>query len=254
MMNAIYAFVALLLGLGTGFLINIVATRLAADKPLLGRLHCTHAKHPLTVMQAFPVVGYVLQRGKCSTCTKRLSVAYPVTEGITALLFLLLFALEGLGVSFFFHAAYTATLMLVLVMDWKHRDIYISVIGLGWLFALAGSFLLPNVGLASALIGAAVAGGFFLVAYVAARIMFRQVEEPLGSQYCRRTGGRPADSRSGSRRSAGHAPQQHGRLHALWCITVRRGHHLPLEPGPARRGAAPTRAGYSVVSLVLGSA
>ena len=98
-----------------------------------------------------------------------------------ALLFLLLFALNGLGVNFFFYAAYTALLMLVLVMDWKHRDIYISVIGAGWLVALAGSLVLPGIGLASALIGAGVAGGFFLVAYLAARLIFRHIEEPLGS-------------------------------------------------------------------------
>src|SRR5205085_6344878 len=102
----------------------------------------------------------------CSTCSKKLSLAYPLTEGATALIFMLLFALEGLSISFFFHAAYTALLMLVLVMDWKHRDIYLSVIGAGWVIALVGSFLLPGMNVVNALIGAGVAGGFFLAAYV----------------------------------------------------------------------------------------
>ena len=180
-MNVLNAIIAVVLGLATGFVINIVATRLAADRPIFGRLGCTRSPHPISPLQAFPVIGYLGQRGRCSTCGKPLSSAFPLTEAATTLLFTLLFALEGLGVSFFFHAAYTALLMLVLVMDWKHRDIYISVIGLGWLTALAGSFLLPSIGLVSALIGAAVAGGFFLIAYVAARLLFRKVEEPLGS-------------------------------------------------------------------------
>src|SRR5438045_536397 len=126
MVNLVYALVVLLFGLVAGFLINVVATRLAADKPMFGRLGCTRSSHPISLLEAFPVLGYLLQRGRCSTCSKKLSLAYPLTEGATALIFILLFALEGLSISFFFHAAYTALLMLVLVMDWKHRDIYLS--------------------------------------------------------------------------------------------------------------------------------
>jgi leader peptidase (prepilin peptidase)/N-methyltransferase len=180
------AIVAILLGLLAGFVINIVATRLANDKPIFGRLACTRSAHPISRVQALPVVGYLLQRGQCSTCGKKLSIAYPATEGATALLFLLLFVLERLSVPFFFHAAYTTILMLVLVMDWKHRDIYLSVIGVGWLVALLGSLVLPGIGtasidLVSALIGAAVAGGFFALAYIMAKVLFRNIEEPLGS-------------------------------------------------------------------------
>src|SRR5262245_22553059 len=112
---------------------------------MLGRLACTRSPHPISIAQALPLVGYLIQRGRCSTCGKKLSVAYPATEAMTALIFLLLFVLEGLGAAFFFHAAYTAILMLVLVMDWKHRDIYLSVIAVGWAVALVGSYLLGGV-------------------------------------------------------------------------------------------------------------
>ncbi len=180
-MYLINTVIVVLFGLISGFVINLVATRLAADKPLLGRLACTRSPHPISLVQAFPVMGYLGQRGRCSTCSKKLSLAYPATEGAMVLLFLLLYVLEGLGISFLFHAAYTALLMLVLIMDWKHRDIYLSVIGTGWVIALVGSFLLPGMNVVNALIGAGVAGGFFLAAYVMARIIFRKVEEPLGS-------------------------------------------------------------------------
>src|SRR5690242_9247663 len=99
---------------------------------MFGPLRCTRSGHSLSVMQALPVVGYVMQGGRCSTCSSKLSSAYPLIEAATAVLFLFLYILEGLSVSFAFHAAYVAILMLVLVMDWKHRDIYLSVIGVGW--------------------------------------------------------------------------------------------------------------------------
>jgi prepilin signal peptidase PulO-like enzyme (type II secretory pathway) len=180
-LTAVFAALAFLLGLMAGFLINVVSIRLAGGHPLLGKISCTRARHPLTLRQALPVLGYLLQRGRCSTCGKRLSIAYPLTELATGLLFLFLYLVEGLGTSFWLHSAYTAILMLVLVIDWKHRDIYLSVIFVGGLLALVGSFFLPGIGPGYALVGAAVAGGFFLLAYVVARLVFRHIEEPLGS-------------------------------------------------------------------------
>src|ERR671936_1075824 len=135
---------ALGLGLAGGFLVNVVATRLAANHPLLAGLRCTRSGHPLGLRQYFPVVGFLAQRGRCSTCGKPLSLAYPLVEAATALLVLALCILEGFGVSFWFHSLYTVILMLVLVTDWKHRDIYLSVIAVGGLAAFAGSFYLPG--------------------------------------------------------------------------------------------------------------
>ncbi|HKP53828.1 MAG TPA: A24 family peptidase [Chloroflexia bacterium] len=180
-MEVIGALLALLVGLAVGFVINVVSTRLSANRPLFATLSCTRSAHPLKLAQAFPVVGYALQGGRCSTCGEKLSISYPLVELSMGLLFAALFLLEGWGLRFPFHALYVALLVLVLVIDWKHRDIYLSVIGLGALVALAGSALLSEVGIVSALIGAAVAGGFFLLAYLLAKLIFPRIEEPLGA-------------------------------------------------------------------------
>src|SRR5690348_12208969 len=105
-MNVLQMALALALGLAAGFLVNVVATRLATNRPLLGGLRCTRSNHPLALRQYFPVVGFVAQRGRCSTCGKPLSVAYPMVEGATALLVLACFVLEGFAVSFWFHSLY----------------------------------------------------------------------------------------------------------------------------------------------------
>jgi leader peptidase (prepilin peptidase)/N-methyltransferase len=176
-----YTVVAFVLGLAVGFAVNVVATRLAASRPLFGALHCTRSAHLLTTRQALPLLGYIGQRGTCSTCGKRLSASYPAVELLTGALFGALAWLEGWGVSFVFHAAYVTVLLLVLVLDWKHRDIYFSVIIAGSVVALIGSLLLPEVNLASALIGAAAAGSFFLIAYLLAKVLFPRIDEPLGA-------------------------------------------------------------------------
>jgi len=172
--------IALVAGLASGFLVNVLATRLAASRPLLGPLRCTRDSHPLKAWQFLPLAGYVRQGGRCSTCGKALSLSYPLVEVGMAAIFAVLFAVEGWSLPFVFHAFYAAVLMLVLVIDWKHRDIYLSVIAVGTLVGLLGSLVLPGIGILNALAGAAVAGLFFMLAYLLAKILFPRVEEPLG--------------------------------------------------------------------------
>ncbi len=179
-MGPIYLSLVIVLGLFLGSLINLVSTRLSAQKPLFGPLGCTRGKHGISVVQALPLLGFLAQGGKCSVCGKKLSLAYPVTELLTASLIAGLFWLDGWGLPFLFHSVYAAILILVLVIDWKHRDIYFSVIIAGSILALMGLFVLPGMDLTSGLVGAGVAGGFFLVAYLLARLIFPHIEEPLG--------------------------------------------------------------------------
>ena len=179
-MGLIYTVVAFVLGLFAGFGVNLIATRLAAQKPMFGPLHCTRSPHRISPVQALPVVGYLTQGGKCAQCGHKLPVAFPATELATGVLLAGLCWLEGPSLSFLFHSAYVVVLMLVLVIDWKHRDIYFSIIALGSLVALLGLFVLPGMDLVSGLVGAGVAGGFFLLAYLLARLIFPHIEEPLG--------------------------------------------------------------------------
>jgi prepilin signal peptidase PulO-like enzyme (type II secretory pathway) len=177
----VYSVILFVVGLLAGFIVNVVATRLAANRPILGSLRCTRSPHSITLAQALPVAGYLGQRGRCSTCGKRLSLSFPLVEAATALLFVGLFLVEGWGLAYFFHALYIVFLMLVLVVDWKHRDIYLTVIAGGSVIALIGSLLMPGATIWDAAIAAGIAGGFFLLAYVLAKLIFPKIEEPLGA-------------------------------------------------------------------------
>jgi prepilin signal peptidase PulO-like enzyme (type II secretory pathway) len=177
----VFSVVLFLVGLLAGFVVNAVATRLASERPILGPLRCTRAPHSITLAQALPVAGYIMQGGRCSTCGKRLGLSYPLVEAATALLFAGLFLVEGWGLPYIFHALYIVFLMLVLVVDWKHRDIYLTVIAAGSVIALIGSLLMPGATIWDSVIAAGVAGGFFLLAYLLAKLIFPRIEEPLGA-------------------------------------------------------------------------
>jgi leader peptidase (prepilin peptidase)/N-methyltransferase len=179
--TAIFVALAFTLGTGAGLIVNIVATRLAANRPLSGRLRCTRSPHVLHIWQALPLVGFLVQRGRCATCGRTLPISYPLIELTSGTVFAILYALEGWSLSFAFYAAYAAILLLVLIIDLRYREIYLTVIAVGSVIALVGSVLLPGGGLFNALIGAVVAGSFFLLAYLLARLLFRHIEEPLGA-------------------------------------------------------------------------
>ena len=54
--------------------------------------HCEKCQKELTWIELIPVLGYMLQKGKCSKCKTSINIYYPISEfvmGIAALLFFL---------------------------------------------------------------------------------------------------------------------------------------------------------------------
>ena len=60
--------------------------------------HCPHCKAPVKAWQNIPVVSYLLLGGKCSNCTARISVRYPIIELVTGLMTLALAHPERSGI------------------------------------------------------------------------------------------------------------------------------------------------------------
>ena len=75
-------------GLFFGSFLNLVSDRVVKGEQILkGRSHCDHCKKPLKPRNLIPVISFILQRGKCDMCSKKLSWYYPFSEIITGLAF-----------------------------------------------------------------------------------------------------------------------------------------------------------------------
>ncbi len=75
-------------GLFFGSFLNLVSDRVTKGKSVLfGRSQCDHCKKPLGAKNLIPVVSYILQRGKCAKCHKKISFYYPFSEILTGLAF-----------------------------------------------------------------------------------------------------------------------------------------------------------------------
>ena len=74
-------FVALVFGACMGSFLNCAAWRIAHGENFLkGRSHCPDCGHALGLWDLFPVISWLLLRGKCRYCGKKISARYPLTE------------------------------------------------------------------------------------------------------------------------------------------------------------------------------
>lgn len=76
-------------GIIIGSFLNVVILRLPREQALTGRSHCVNCGHVLAAWELVPLFSYLLLRGQCRKCGKKISPRYFIIEAVTALLFVL---------------------------------------------------------------------------------------------------------------------------------------------------------------------
>jgi len=74
-----------LFGLILGSFANVLILREETGESIDGRSHCPSCKRTLEWYELFPVLSFILLRGKCRTCRARISWQYPLVEILVAL-------------------------------------------------------------------------------------------------------------------------------------------------------------------------
>lgn len=78
-----------ILGLSIGSFLNVLIDRLANDESILGRSYCDNCKKQIKSIDLIPIISFLLLKGKCRFCKKKINLRYPIVEFLTASLFLL---------------------------------------------------------------------------------------------------------------------------------------------------------------------
>jgi len=137
-----FYFYVFLVGLAIGSFLNSVIHRLHTGEsflfaPLKSRRdffsgfahsYCPHCKHKLSWQDLIPVLSFLIVRGKCRYCKKKISVQYPLVELATAILFVLVLQStiinQRLSIFSIFLTCYllliTCYLIIIFVYDLKH--------------------------------------------------------------------------------------------------------------------------------------
>jgi leader peptidase (prepilin peptidase)/N-methyltransferase len=157
-------------GLLAGSFLNVVALRLPRGVSFVtGSSHCMSCDSPVKPWDNIPVVSWLLLRGRCRSCGTGIASRYPLVEAGTA-------ALAAVTVAV--HHDDTARLVLGLVLvaflvpmaliDLEHRIIPNKLTAPAAVAALVLGTVLDPGGEVERLVAGAGAGGFFLLAALAA--------------------------------------------------------------------------------------
>ena len=111
---------------------------------VLGRSHCPKCNHVIRWWENIPLLGFLILRGRCSSCQTQISIRYPAIEAFTAAVTLVI--IWRLGVSSVLVPAllFSWTLIALTFIDLDHfllpDVITLPLLWLGLLVNLAGGF------------------------------------------------------------------------------------------------------------------
>lgn len=158
-------------GLIVGSFLNCIIYRMEQKKSFLkGRSYCPNCKHTLSWKDLIPILSFMMLKGKCRYCGKRISIQYPIVELAAGLLFLLISSF-GITISFLYLLIISSLLIIIFIYDLKHYiipdSIIFSAIIITFLYyVLHKPGLWQNINQVYAAIGASL---FFLLIYLASR-------------------------------------------------------------------------------------
>ncbi|MBA7637519.1 Type 4 prepilin-like proteins leader peptide-processing enzyme [subsurface metagenome] len=158
-MSALFFF----LGLAIGSFLNLCIDRLPKRESIVRPpSHCDACRHRLSPLDLIPLLSYLYLRGKCRYCGASIPYRVPLVEGVTGLIFLLLWNHYGLSIELPLAMLFASLFIVIVVIDIEHhlipsRVVY-PAIGLAFLVPI----LTHNYGIVSAVIGGATGFGILM--------------------------------------------------------------------------------------------
>jgi leader peptidase (prepilin peptidase)/N-methyltransferase len=159
----IYFFV---LGAAVGSFLNVCIYRLPRSLSIVRpRSMCPGCESKIAFYDNIPILSYLVLLGKCRYCNTRISLRYPLVEGVTGLFALAVFNRYGITFEGMLLFAFVCALVTVTFIDLDHRIIPNVITFPGIAIGFAASFVVDFVTFKDALMGIFVGGGtLFLVA------------------------------------------------------------------------------------------
>lgn len=140
-----------LFGLAVGSFLNVVIYRLRqGDSPMRGRSYCDRCKKPIAWFDNIPLLSFILLRGKCRKCRRKIPIEYPLTELLVGIEFVWVYWLLAVNFQFFgtWEGFYSLALLIywlilfsgslgIIIFDFKYRlipdEVLYPLIGLALL-------------------------------------------------------------------------------------------------------------------------
>lgn len=169
--------IAFALGAIAGSFLNVCIIRIPIKESILfPASHCLSCRRAIAWYDNIPIVSFFILKGRCRNCAAGISWQYPVVETLSALLFVLFYAVYGLTATGIIYLVLSLALFTQSFIDFKYQIIPDGITLPGIVLGLGLSTFFPvihgadswTVGLWNAILGVVVGGGIlYLIGTVA---------------------------------------------------------------------------------------
>ncbi len=173
--NTVITITTFIMGTAFGSFLSVVLHRFHDQKKgiIIGRSACPHCQHPLKNRDLMPLISYLLLRGKCRYCEKKIGLEYFILElamGIISVLLLWKFpflieksqVVSWPNLAYYFLYFFESWLFLgIFFYDLKYLEIPDLFLVPLIVMTLLSSIIMGKLSLLSLLIAAIIAVGFF---------------------------------------------------------------------------------------------
>ena len=116
--------IVFLYGITIGSFLNVLIYRLPKKENIVTtRSHCMSCGNQLKWYDLVPLFSYLVLRGKCRKCKARISVQYPLVEGLNGVLYILVFMKYGISVETLLYCLLSSALLALSVIDLRTYEI-----------------------------------------------------------------------------------------------------------------------------------
>lgn len=142
-----------IIGLCIGSFINVIVYRFPLQLDFIkGRSFCPNCKHQLSYVDLIPLLSFVLLKGRCRYCHKKISLRYPFIELLSGIIAVLCYFCSYTILDFLYVFTISMILLIISLIDIDHMLIYDESL-LVLLFMTIISLMIYNISLLERIIG-----------------------------------------------------------------------------------------------------
>lgn len=111
-------------GITIGSFLNVCIYRIPLGESIVtAPSHCMTCGRKLKWYDMVPVFSWLVLDGKCRNCKSKISVQYPIIEGVNGILYVMICAVNGLEWSSVIYCFMASALLVLSIIDWRTYEI-----------------------------------------------------------------------------------------------------------------------------------
>jgi len=113
-----------ILGISIGSFLNVVIYRVPLQKSIITPpSSCPNCGERIKPWHNIPILGWIILKGRCASCSAKISLRYPVVELLTGIIAIIVYKKTGLNIFFIINFALFSTLLALSMIDFDYKAV-----------------------------------------------------------------------------------------------------------------------------------